>query len=154
MSIQHQHRESRDSPFLPHTPATAVYGTSPGSGRTDKHQSSDAQARKLLKRVQWDEALDEKEWTVRLFLGTSRHRHRTGIQWGQLRGPVSSIQAASWDASRDARATNNPLHPRPVGLCSRANCDGTSLWTPLITITHPGQYCGYLGDDGRHPAQH
>jgi len=53
---------------LQQTPHTGVYGTSPCSGR-DKHQNSGSQAaRKLLRRIQWDESLDEKEWTVRACL--------------------------------------------------------------------------------------
>lgn len=59
------HQCRGDSPQV-HTPHTGVFGTSPGSGRTDKHQSTSSQAaRKLLRRIQWDESLDEKEWTVR-----------------------------------------------------------------------------------------
>lgn len=96
VSIQHQHRGT-DSPLLPHTPAaiaTAVYGTSPGSGRTDKHhQSCGAQAcRKLYKRVQWDSALDEKEWTVRLFPGRGIERDAVGTPaWPRQQHPGSII---------------------------------------------------------------
>jgi hypothetical protein len=55
-----------ESPQVQQRPHTGVYGTSPGSGRTDKHQPSGSQAaRKLLRRVQWDLSLDEKELTVR-----------------------------------------------------------------------------------------
>jgi hypothetical protein len=54
-----------EAPQLQQTPHTGIYGTSPGSASTGKHQSGGSQARKLCKRIQWDSSLDEKEWTVR-----------------------------------------------------------------------------------------
>ena len=59
--VQIQFSGPQQAPQL-HTPHTGIYGTSPGSGRQEK-QGSQA-ARKLLRRIQWDESLDEKEWTV------------------------------------------------------------------------------------------
>lgn len=49
------------------TPGThpSVYGSSPGTGgRLEKHSNSQA-ARKLLRRIQWDESLEANEFTVR-----------------------------------------------------------------------------------------
>lgn len=41
-----------------------IYGSSPGSSARQDKQSSSQAARRLLKRIQYDESLDAKEWMV------------------------------------------------------------------------------------------
>lgn len=60
------------------SPYTGVYGTSPGSGRQDRHQHSGSKAaRALLRRIQYDSSLNEQDWTVRASnISISAYVHR------------------------------------------------------------------------------